>query len=358
MRWRKPLLGLLFSLLLTEWLLRIGFGFYATHTPMNCGVRPELLARLAWAYSHEEPHERETDGLAADARRGYRLTPGLRDFDFHGTQLSTDAIGARGTREYAVPRASGATRIVALGDSFTFGEGVGDDDTWPAQLERSLASAEVVNLGAPAYAHDQMYFALEDVGVALEPDVVILGFYPNDLMRDELTFYCADKPRFTRAGSEWVLENLPVPTPSEAWRRYRRLPLLYAIPRVIVEQRALSPPTDEDGEERASEILERTRALAEAHGARFVMVRLPDRPEGALPPHDFFAAYCARTQTECVDTMPLFASGGDDEAARRARYHRPNDIHYSREGYAVVAEALRAHFAAHPIAPRGPGSTP
>ena len=58
-----------------------------------------------------------------------------------------------------------------------------------------------------------------------------------------------------------------------------------------------------------------------------------------------------RTAAECVDPWPAFraAAGTDDPAALRSRYRRPGDIHYSRDGYAVVAEALRQHFAERPV---------
>src|SRR5262249_51730889 len=44
--------------------------------------------------------------------------------------------------------------IVAVGDSFTFGEDVGDSDSWPAGLER-LADRRVINGGANGFGLDQ-----------------------------------------------------------------------------------------------------------------------------------------------------------------------------------------------------------
>jgi hypothetical protein len=121
------------------------------------------------------------------------------------TVVSTNSRGIRGSREYADPKPSSVLRMVALGDSVTFGVGVPDDATWPAQLEAALPGVEVLNLGEPAYAHDQMYFALRDDGMAFEPDAVILGFYDNDLGRNELTFYCSEKPRFSRTPGGYPL---------------------------------------------------------------------------------------------------------------------------------------------------------
>ena len=352
--WARRGVAVVLSLAFTEGLLRIGFLVFAHTTQPNCGLRPELLGRLIYAYSHARPSPDATDtgGVVPDAHRGYRHAPGLRDRELDGVRLSTNSLGMRGTREYARPRPPTGVRVAAVGDSFTFGEGVPDDATWPAQLERALPGAEVMNLGERAYAHDQMYFALNDVGMPLEPDAVILGFYANDLWRDELTFYCSEKPRFSPASGGWRVENVPVPTPWAAYDRDRRLPLLYAVPRVLLEALVQPTLTDRSGAERATEAIRRMRRLAEDTGARFVLVNLPDHPERPPETNNFFHDYCAQTSAECVDAWPLFraTAGTDDPEALRARYQRPHDIHYSREGYAVVAEALRRYFAEHPLA--------
>jgi lysophospholipase L1-like esterase len=258
----------------------------------------------------------------------------------------------RGVREYASPKPPSALRFVALGDSFTFGEGVADDATWPAQLERALTGTEVLNLGERGYAHDQMYFALLDNGIALEPDAVIVGFFENDVWRNDLTFYAYDKPRFALGREGWYIENLPVPSPQELRDRYLRLPLVYAVPRALLGSFAVRAMDVNGNAERAAEIFRRMRQLTEGVGARFLVVNLPDlfpvRSPVIVP--GFFYDYCARTGAECVDPWPLFWSmAKDDPAEVRRRFLRPNDMHYSREGYAVVAEALRRHVTEHPI---------
>ncbi len=170
-------------------------------------------------------------------------------------------------------------------------------------------------------------------------------------MRDELTFYSYEKPRFTRRDGEWRIENVPVPTPRELSTRMFAIPALYAVPRALIESlEALRgvPPSPDD---RGYEILRRMRAAAEAAGARFVVVRIPEHPEQEPWQGGFFARYCASSGAECVDPWPLFRTlaGTDSPAVLRERYQLPNDMHYARAGYAVVVEALVRHFAAHPL---------
>ena len=72
-------------------------------------------------------------------------------------------------------------RILALGDSTTFGLGLGDEETWPRQLGRILGdSAEVINGGVAGYSAFQGLRFLDKKGLALQPDIVIACFGQND----------------------------------------------------------------------------------------------------------------------------------------------------------------------------------
>jgi lysophospholipase L1-like esterase len=100
--------------------------------------------------------------------------------------VTTNSLGFRG-REIESPKPNGRFRVVALGDSVTFGWGVNDADTFSAQLEQLLRTnrpdldIEVVNLAVPGYATRQEVVLLERYVARLQPDLVLLGFYSNDL---------------------------------------------------------------------------------------------------------------------------------------------------------------------------------
>jgi lysophospholipase L1-like esterase len=285
---------------------------------------------------------------AYDEHRGYRYRPNLRDQSVCGAPLATNSLGVRGKSEYPVPRAGSGPRVIALGDSLTFGEGVADDETWPAQLQASMPGSEVANFGMPGFAHDQMYFAFVDQARALRPDAVILGFYDNDLRRDEQTFYCYEKPRFSKGDAGWFIENVPVPAPAEVRGRDLLVPLVYAVPRMILD--VLMPPGD--GEERAAEIFRRLSEQSRQIGARFIIVNLPSHPADSDRGNPFIYEYCDASHDECVDTWPAFRHQPEAANAElfRARFLRGDGIHYTPAGYAVVAEELRKYFVDHPIA--------
>ena len=76
-------------------------------------------------------------------------------------------------------------RLLALGDSYTFGVGVGDAETFCAVLERTLGPqrVEVINAGVPGYGIFQAERTLRRLATQLHPDVVILTIPTGDVLR-------------------------------------------------------------------------------------------------------------------------------------------------------------------------------
>ncbi|HYE86385.1 MAG TPA: hypothetical protein VEA16_08515 [Vicinamibacterales bacterium] len=123
----------------------------------------------------------------------YRLRPNYQgrlatsEFD---TGIRINSLGYRGP-EFAVAKGR-ARRILVIGDSFTFGWGVNDDETYPARLQRLLPArmgsqqVEVINAGfAACYSPDTYYLYLKNEGLALNPDAIVVGlFVGNDLDSD------------------------------------------------------------------------------------------------------------------------------------------------------------------------------
>lgn len=83
----------------------------------------------------------------------------------------------------AADRPAGTLRIVAIGDSNTFGWDVDDGANWPSQLQALLAStrpdAEVINAGVWGYSSFQGLRRFREM-VAFRPDVALVSFGGND----------------------------------------------------------------------------------------------------------------------------------------------------------------------------------
>ena len=98
-------------------------------------------------------------------------------------RVSTNALGFREPR-LPSPKPAGVARIVALGDSFTQGYGVAEDEAYPRALEARLAArrrVEVLNLGVPGTSPRDYVGHLRDPGLAYEPDLVLVGVMANDV---------------------------------------------------------------------------------------------------------------------------------------------------------------------------------
>jgi hypothetical protein len=86
--------------------------------------------------------------------------------------------------------------ILAVGDSFTQGWEVGNDETWPAYLEW-FTGAPVVNGGVYAYATDQILLRAEQLLPIVRPKTLIIGFLEHDIYRTTFTVFGAPKPYYT-----------------------------------------------------------------------------------------------------------------------------------------------------------------
>jgi lysophospholipase L1-like esterase len=120
----------------------------------------------------------------------YELKP-LVHRNVRGMDISTNSLGMR-DREPLADRGPGDVRVVAVGDSLTFGMRVAADETWPEVLEAKLAAAppssilqgtrrvEVLNLGVSGYGTLDEAIVVREKAMPLRPDLVIVGYYLND----------------------------------------------------------------------------------------------------------------------------------------------------------------------------------
>lgn len=132
-------------------------------------------------WAHRASRER---ALAFDPELGWRMLPDARKLGrYWGATrpAQTNSHGFR-DRERTHARTPGVLRIVAIGDSFTFGADVDDGERFTDALERAAPGLEALNLGVNAYGPDQELRLLEIEGLRYAPDVVVwVVFLGNDL---------------------------------------------------------------------------------------------------------------------------------------------------------------------------------
>jgi lysophospholipase L1-like esterase len=312
----------------------------------------------------------------------YELIPGWQGRGPLGEAIHVDAAGLRGPE---IGRAAASvTRVLVLGDSFTFGVGVAEEDAFPAALGRALAresgaAVEVLNGGVPGYNLFQETRALAIRVAALAPDFVVLGFLENDLYNlDGSDLVAAPdgtlRPRPGAFQAATALNPFVALPGGGLWLQIHsaafRLASLWAIgARLSVRgdadlaalasevERGTDLPTrllrGEDDEataarwEAAARELHVANTVARRGGVPLVLVLFP-RPEQLYAPRlrGGFARIAAVAEHEgilVVDPAPLLA----EEPHRVGLYLFPADHHPSARGYArlakITADVLLAH---------------
>ncbi|HEY6982517.1 SGNH/GDSL hydrolase family protein [Reyranella sp.] len=147
--------------------------------------------------------EREESRFADDALLGYVPRP-----NYAAGGVSFDGQGFRATGDLSP--VTGDRPILAVGDSYTFGDEVTDNETWPAHLE-TLTGRRVLNGGVSGYGFDQIVLRAE-AGTAQHPSAIVVSFIADDIRRTEMRrLWGAEKPYFDLQGTGLVLRNVPVP---------------------------------------------------------------------------------------------------------------------------------------------------
>jgi hypothetical protein len=326
-----------------------------------------------------------------DGSLSYAIRPDwetIQESEEYSVRVTTNSLGLRGA---SVPtqKPPGAYRILVVGDSFAFGYGVEDWESFPARLETELRQrrpdVEVLNAGVPGWSADTYLVYLRERGFALDPDLVILAISENDVgdlawsrltlgedrlpVRVESTLRMIDHrgrmryldggplatPDFDFPGSDWLADH------SELFHllRFRVAKTWIAIRLKSAERnqrrQAGTPPTGSIASLSEAEILRGLqtgnvfrlryhrhlieairRTCAERDVAlRLLVVASPHYPEKGGD-HDRAIHEDCRRDPTCMDSADLFTGASAPET------YFPIDGHWTPDGNARVADALSA----------------
>jgi hypothetical protein len=312
----------------------------------------------------------------------------------HAVAVRTNSLGFR-DRDYP-PKAS-SFRILGLGDSFTFGFGVEEGETFLAIVEERLReeAVEVINAGLVGGGPESAARLLEVEGPRLEPDLVVVGFYAGNDLLDALLGTDAVEVRegslFWRPGERerWesavepgrLVRTSRPPSALDRWKTllrtrshlYRLTSRLYATGRGRSEDAGCAPvslfqeeafcvrryPAElEDGWRAATAALERIKAWCDRKGAALALVVIPFRGQVEEDAWRAFLA-CHRVEADDFDReKPQGLVKGWAEAAGvplldllpalRAAAREPGDLyyrgdpHWTPRAHAIAAREILA----------------
>lgn len=126
------------------------------------------------------------------SRRWYRLG-----------EVHENSMGFRG-RQFDPVKPAGVYRIAAVGDSFTFGNGIRQADRYSEVLQSRLPShVEVLNFGVAGANTPEHRRLVKRLLTDVHPDFIVLQWYVNDVEDDD----SSDRPRFRNLIAYHPLHN-------------------------------------------------------------------------------------------------------------------------------------------------------
>lgn len=101
----------------------------------------------------------------------------------YGVPFQTNNLGFRDNKPEVLEKGEDEYRIIVLGDSFTVAGGVPFEDIYTQVLEKSLnmrtssKKIKVINLAVTGYNIIQYKYVVQEIGLNLNPEYVIIGIY-------------------------------------------------------------------------------------------------------------------------------------------------------------------------------------
>jgi len=318
-----------------------------------------------------------------DRGLGWRLVPEWqgrhRHYDFD-VQYTINPYGFR-SAFMGPPRPDRSTYAI-VGDSFAFGLGVNDADTFVHRLNTNPpGSGRYLNFSMPGFSTDQEYLLLRETVFSFLPDAVALIVYlGNDLFDNELPFPLQAenaKPYYEQTPEGLVLKNSPVPLarkPTDMHqltlnkvvmgnseirgnailRFLNRSALFRLLGFNPYEEEDLQVPFGERFDPKLdlfSKILGKIRGLCSQKRAELSLILMPGK-SFVLTPHSTSAWYqdylrkeivrmADRMKVNVIDLASLLRLRYD---AQPGAWFHPNEGNLTVDGHRVVADILDRHL--------------
>jgi hypothetical protein len=276
-----------------------------------------------------------------------RHTPYAVERRYSAQQFRSPEIG---------PHRPGVVRVAVIGDSFTEGMGVKEEDTYARVLHRLLNTGaeaghwEVFNCGRRGYDFPAIHDLFETV-LALEPDVVVYGMVLNDAVRSEafqarqayLNDWILDRGRMVRDEDDRRLDPLDLRLSAFVRDRVES----YRVGRDTTRwYRDMYGPPNREGWERTQAYLRDMNSKAGARGGRFLVASWPLLVglQGRYPFADVsetIGRFCLSAGIARQDLLSALYGRPDESLWVHPVDHHPNETAHRLVGESLVEPVRR-----------------
>ena len=284
-----------------------------------------------------------------------------------GLSLTTTADGMRIHRPVMPQLFPGERRAICSGDSFTYGSGVSDGETFCAVIEHEIPGLVTLNMAQRGFGIDQAYLWYRRDGSRYSHQLHLFAFIWNDFERMTLrSFWGYSKPILRLKDGRLVTENVPVP-PWAGTRETSASSSVLAESRLVQLVQRLAGPSESAQLRRvetqiwdvAEAVFHDLARLNRQRGSVLVLVYLP-APSDLLPgPYDArrkkLADFSKRSGISLIDLTPEIRQLPADTLDWF--FITPNALpvggsagHYTAAGHRWVATRLAEHLRAIPAA--------
>ena len=162
----------------------------------------EIVARSIKFYNDTNPIE-----LKYSESLPFLMVPNAKAKTIYGVTIEINSLGLR-NKEINKEKAEDVSRILAVGDSTTFGYGVELEQSYPSVLDRDIQDYnfkkkyEVINMGHSGFNLFDYFQLISTIGLSLDPDIILIGIMGNDYTNKSLKLSIKTGIGL-RAGSFW-----------------------------------------------------------------------------------------------------------------------------------------------------------
>ena len=274
---------------------------------------------------------------------------GLQQRMEYRTRIKINSKGLRGPeKEYGKPQDK--KRILFLGDSFTFGTGVEQDESFVWRIQKLAdPKLDIINGGAPGSSTNEEFRFLSSEGFRYAPDGVVLVFFQNDIQDNYGDALEASGAAKRRNPATLFYKALAKASGILEERLYGRSAVYAAVSywkRNFLESYQVSKKEFAVTHRQ----LEKIRGFCAANGYPLALVYLPRREElkktGNGLGSEWLADYCGKNNLPLLNLWEKFRARKDTKLL-----YFQFDTHLTPYGHEVTAQLILDFFRAVGILP-------